>query len=44
MNRGKCGNIDFDAIMVPEARETFFNRRTIHSSQVGKRSRAAFVG
>ena len=35
--RSKPGNIDLNAIMVPAARETFFNKRTISSSHISSR-------
>ena len=44
IQRGKSGTTDLDALMVPEARETFFNRRTIKSVGIGTRKRAAFLG
>jgi hypothetical protein len=44
IQRGKAGTTDLEALMVPEARETFFNRRTIKSVGVGTRKRAAFLG
>jgi hypothetical protein len=42
--KGKKATIDFDNLMVPDARETFFNKRIISSSYATKRKRPHLSG
>jgi len=43
-NKGKHATVDFDNLMVPEARETFFNKRIIGSSYATSRRRPQLQG
>ena len=43
-NKGKHATINFDNLMVPEARETFFNKRIISSSYATSRKRLHLRG